>query len=103
MPILNDGRAQHISAKGKAEVFAAIFSQKCRVDDPSWPPPMVPSITDTSLQPIRFTPHDIKKQLETLDTGKATSSDNILATVLKTCAPEPAAPLVKLFQYSYNT
>eukprot|EP00061_Rhincodon_typus_P017206 g45793.t1 len=29
--------------------------------------------------------------------------DNILATVLKTCAPELAAPLNKLFQQSYNT
>eukprot|EP00061_Rhincodon_typus_P012020 g37464.t1 len=29
--------------------------------------------------------------------------DNILAIVLKTCAPEPSTPLAKLFQYSYNT
>eukprot|EP00061_Rhincodon_typus_P009707 g33405.t1 len=42
--ILNDGRGQHISAKDKAEAFSIIFSQKCRVDDPSRPPPVVPSI-----------------------------------------------------------
>eukprot|EP00061_Rhincodon_typus_P000198 g10879.t1 len=29
--------------------------------------------------------------------------DNIPAIVLKTCAPELAAPQAKLFQYSYNT
>eukprot|EP00061_Rhincodon_typus_P004467 g22675.t1 len=55
-----------------------------------------------SLQPIRFTPPDIKKQLETLDTAKATDPDNIPAIVLKTCAPELAAPLTKLFHYSSN-
>eukprot|EP00061_Rhincodon_typus_P000833 g12913.t1 len=38
-----------------------------------------------------------------LDTAKATGPDNIPAIVLKTCAPELAAPLVKLFQYNYNT
>eukprot|EP00061_Rhincodon_typus_P005860 g25873.t1 len=40
------------------------------------------------------------------DTGyckKAMGPDNILAIVLKTCAPERATPLAKLFQYSYNT
>eukprot|EP00061_Rhincodon_typus_P014875 g42230.t1 len=31
------------------------------------------------------------------------SQDNIPAIVLKTCAPELAAHLAKLFQYSYNT
>eukprot|EP00061_Rhincodon_typus_P006216 g26614.t1 len=29
--------------------------------------------------------------------------DNIRAIVLKTCVPELAAPLAKLFQYSYST
>eukprot|EP00061_Rhincodon_typus_P014744 g41992.t1 len=73
------------------------------MDDPSQPLPVIPSITETSLQAIRFTPHDIKKQLETLDTPKAMGPDNILAVVLKTCAPELTIPLVELFQYSYNT
>eukprot|EP00061_Rhincodon_typus_P008888 g31918.t1 len=76
---------------------------QCQVDNLSWPPPVVTIITDASLQLIRFIPHDIKKQLEALDTAKAMGPDNILATVLKTCAPELAAPLAKLFQYSYNT
>eukprot|EP00061_Rhincodon_typus_P002273 g17050.t1 len=31
------------------------------------------------------------------------SPDNILAIVLKTCSPELAAPLAKLFQHRYNT
>ncbi|XP_078424186.1 myoD family inhibitor domain-containing protein isoform X2 [Cetorhinus maximus] len=101
--ILNDGGAQHISAKEKAEAFATIFSQKCQVDDPSRPSLEILSITGASLQPIRFTPRDIKKWLKALDTAKAMGSDNIPAIVLKTCAPEFAAPLAKLFQYSYNT
>eukprot|EP00061_Rhincodon_typus_P014430 g41440.t1 len=64
--------------------------------------PVVPSITNTSLQPFRFTARDSKKQLETLDIAKATGSDNIPAIVLMACAPELAAPLLKLFQYNYN-
>jgi len=92
-----------LSLKDKAEGFAAIFSQKCRVDDPSRPPPVVPSITVASLQPIRFTPRNMQKRLNALDTAKAMGPDNIPAIVLTTCAPEPAAPLAKLFQYSYNT
>eukprot|EP00061_Rhincodon_typus_P004708 g23247.t1 len=35
--------------------------------------------------------------------AQATDPDNIPAIVLKACAPEHAAPLAKLFQYSYNT
>eukprot|EP00061_Rhincodon_typus_P002846 g18636.t1 len=101
--ILNNGRAQHVSAKDKTEAFAAIFSQKCRVDNPSQNSPVVASITDISLQPIQLTLCNIKKWLETLDTAKATGPDNIPAIVLKTCAPELATPLAKLFQYSYNT
>eukprot|EP00061_Rhincodon_typus_P002700 g18247.t1 len=38
-----------------------------------------------------------------MDTAKAMVPDNILAIVLKTSAPELAAPLAKLFQYSHNT
>eukprot|EP00061_Rhincodon_typus_P008248 g30694.t1 len=74
-----------------------------RVDDPSRPPQVVSSITDTTLHPIQFTPRYIKKQLETLDTAKAMGPDNIRAIVLKTYAPELAAPLAKLLKYSYNT
>eukprot|EP00061_Rhincodon_typus_P015647 g43437.t1 len=101
--ILNDGTVQHISAKDKAEAFPSIFSQKYQVDDLSRPPSVVPSITNISFQPIRFTPRDIKKWLEKLVTTKAKGPDNIPAIVLKTCAPEFATPRAKLFQYSYDT
>ncbi|XP_067827191.1 uncharacterized protein [Heptranchias perlo] len=103
IPILNDGGVQHVSAKDKAEAFATIFSQKCRVDDPSRPPADIPTITEARHQPIRFTPRDIKKRPSALDTAKAIGPDNIPAVALKTCAAELAAPLAKLFQYSYNT
>eukprot|EP00061_Rhincodon_typus_P010842 g35431.t1 len=103
VPILDDGKAQHISVKDKAEIFIAIFSQKCQVDDPSQFRPVVPSITDTSCQPIQFIPCNIRKWLEILDTTKGMGHNNIPAMVLKTCAPEPATPRAKLFRYSYST
>uniref|UniRef100_UPI00398E8A02 transforming growth factor beta activator LRRC32-like n=1 Tax=Pristiophorus japonicus TaxID=55135 RepID=UPI00398E8A02 len=65
--------------------------------------PEVPTITEASLQSIRYIPCDIKKRLSALDTAKAMGPDNIPAVMLKTCAPELAASLAKLFQYSYNT
>eukprot|EP00061_Rhincodon_typus_P005623 g25371.t1 len=69
----------------------------------SWLPSVVPSVADISLQLIHFSHCDIKKWLEVLVTAKAMDPDNILAIVLKTCAPELATPLAKLFQYSYDT
>eukprot|EP00061_Rhincodon_typus_P005158 g24354.t1 len=103
IPILNVGGTQKINAKDKAEAFTAIFSQKYQVDDPSQPPLVFLSVTNTSLQPILFTPCDINKWLETLDTAKAMGPDSISAIVLKTCAPELATPLVKLFQHRHLT
>ncbi|XP_067871042.1 uncharacterized protein [Heterodontus francisci] len=95
IPILNDGQAQHVSAKDQAKASATIFSQECQVNDPYQPPQVVSIITVASFQPIRFTPRDIKKWLRALDTAKAAGSDHIPAVVLKTCAPELAVPLPK--------
>eukprot|EP00061_Rhincodon_typus_P014172 g41039.t1 len=49
---------------------------------------VVPNNTDTS---------DIKKQLETLDTAKATDPGKVPVIVLKICAPELAVSVAKLF------
>eukprot|EP00061_Rhincodon_typus_P004315 g22278.t1 len=42
---------------------------------------------------------DIKKRLKALATAKAKEIDKFLAIALKTCAPELATPLAKLFLY----
>eukprot|EP00061_Rhincodon_typus_P008883 g31905.t1 len=55
-------------------------------------------ITDISLQSC-----DIKKWLEALDIAKVLDLGNNAVIVLKTYAPELAAPLSKLFQYNHNT
>ncbi|XP_048462849.1 armadillo repeat-containing protein 3 [Rhincodon typus] len=57
-------------------------------------------ITDASLQPIQFTPCDIKKWLEALDATTAVGPNNFPARLV---LPELAATLAKLFQYSDNT
>uniref|UniRef100_UPI00398EA2F8 probable G-protein coupled receptor 139 n=1 Tax=Pristiophorus japonicus TaxID=55135 RepID=UPI00398EA2F8 len=95
IPILNDDGAQHTSAKDKAESCRTIFSQKCRVDYPCRPPPEI----NSSQKPV-FTPGNIKKQQRALDTAKAMGPENFPNVVLKTCAPEVAVPLAKLFQLS---
>eukprot|EP00061_Rhincodon_typus_P004722 g23282.t1 len=45
----------------------------------------------------------IKKQLKAMDTVKTMGPDNIPTLAQKTCAPELAVPLGKLFQYRYHT
>ena len=47
--------------------------------------PVVPNISDASLQPSRFIPLDVKKQLEALDTTKAIGPDNIPDLCSRTC------------------
>ncbi|XP_067885143.1 beta-1,4-galactosyltransferase 1-like [Heterodontus francisci] len=59
IPILNNGRTQHVSAKDQAEAFATIFIQ---VDDPPRRPPKILAITYASLQPIRFTLRFLKAE-----------------------------------------
>ena len=54
------------------------------------------------MSPIKFSTRKVRQTLLQLDTSKSKGPDGIPAIVLKTCAPELAPILNKLFQLSYT-
>ena len=54
------------------------------------------------MSPIKFSTRKARKALLQLNTFKSSGPDGIPAIVLKSCAPELAPVLNKLFQLSYN-
>ena len=54
------------------------------------------------MSPIKFSTRKVRKVLLQLNTSKSNGPDGIPAIVLKSCAPELAPVLNKLFQLSYN-
>ena len=54
------------------------------------------------MSPIKFSTRKVRKALLQLNTSKSSGPDGIPAIVLKSCAPELAPVLNKLFQLSYN-
>ena len=54
------------------------------------------------MSPIKFSKRKVRQTLLQLDTSKSKGPDCIPAIVLKTCAPELAPILNKLFQLSYT-
>ena len=55
-----------------------------------------------TMSPIKFSTRKVRQSLLQLDTSKSKGPDGIPAIVLKTCAPELAPILNKLFQLSYT-
>ena len=55
-----------------------------------------------NLLRIHVTTRKVRKVLLQLNTSKSSRTDGIPAIVLKSCAPELAHVLKKLFQFSYN-
>ena len=54
------------------------------------------------MSSIKFSTRKVRKVLLQLSTSKSSGPDGIPAIVLKSCAPELAPVLNKLFQLSYN-
>ena len=54
------------------------------------------------MSPIKFSTRKVRKALLQLNTSKSSGPDSIPAIVLKSCAPELAPVLNKLFQLSHN-
>ena len=55
-----------------------------------------------TMSPITFSTRKVQKALLQFNTSKSSGPDGIPAIVLKSCAPELALVLNKLFQLSYN-
>ncbi|CAG4959523.1 unnamed protein product [Colias eurytheme] len=93
-----DGSLAH-SAKDKANVFASLFASNSRLDPTNSIPPSLTHCGSVMPQ-ITIKQKDVLKILRNLDTTKASGPDGIPAIVLKTCAPELAPILTRLFRLS---
>ena len=85
----------------KANPSASIFASNSNLDDQGFPHHHYPH-SKFLMSPIKLSTRKVRQTLLQLDTSKSKGTDGIPAIVLKTCAPELAPILNKLFQLSYT-
>ena len=96
----NNSGSSSCTPSSKANLFASTFASNSNLDDQDFQALFYPTSTIT-MSPITFSTRKIVKVLQ-LNTSKSSGPDGIPAIVLKSCAPELALVLNKLFQLSYN-
>ena len=84
-----------------ANLFASTFASNSNLDDQDFQAPLYPTSTITMFS-IKFSTHKVRKVLLQLNISKSSGPDGIPALVLKSCAPELAPVLNKLFQLPYT-
>ena len=100
-PLKNNSGSSSCTPSSKAHLFASTFASNFNLDDQDFQPPLYPTFTIT-MYLITFSTRKVRKVLLQLNTSKSNGPDGIPAIVLKSCAPELAPVLNKLFQLSYN-
>ena len=85
------------SSKEKAQLLAALFAEKMRVEAPRQPPPHLDQQCEETVTEVEVTQSQVKKILQQLDTKKATGPDDVSPQILKRCASEICAPLTSVF------
>ena len=97
----NNSSSSSCTPSSKANLFASIFASNSNLDDQDFEAPLYPTST-IAMSPIKFSTRKVWKVLLQLNTSKSSGPDGIPAIVLKSCAPELAPVLNKLFQLSHN-
>ena len=101
-PLLkNNSGSSFCTPSSKANLFASTFASNSIADDQESQPPFHPTSTITT-PPIKFSTRKARKAFLQFNTSKSKGPDGIPAMVLKSCPPELAPVLNKLFQPSYN-
>ena len=100
-PLKNNSDSSSTTPSSKANLFTSIFASNSNVDDQGVQPHHFPPSKFT-MSPIKFSTQKAHQTLLQLNTSKSKCPDGIPAIVLKTCAPELAPFLNKLFQLSYT-
>ena len=100
-PLKNNSDSSSTTPSLKANLFASIFASNSNLDDQGVQPRHFPPSKFT-MSPIKFSTRKVRQTLLQLDTSKSKGPDGIPAIVLKTCAPQLAPILNKLFQLSYT-
>ncbi|CAF4937092.1 unnamed protein product [Pieris macdunnoughi] len=88
------------TAKEKADLLGCLFASNSTLDDQGRSPPTI-SRCDSSMPEITFRQRAVRKALSSLDIHKSSGPDGIPPIVLRTCAPELAPVLTRLFRYLY--
>ncbi|CAF4763442.1 unnamed protein product [Pieris macdunnoughi] len=89
------------TAKEKADLLGCLFASNLTLDDRGRSPPTI-SRCDSSMPEITFRQRAVRKALSSLDIHKSSGPDGIPPIVLRTCAPELAPVLTRLFRYLYS-
>ena len=97
----NNSGSSSCTPSSKANPFTSTFATNSNLDGQDFQPPLYPTSTIT-MSPIKFSTRKVQKVLLQLNTSKSSGPDGRPAIVLKSCAPELAPVLNKLFQLSYN-
>ena len=97
----NSSDSSSTTPSSKANLFASIFASNSNLDDQGVQSHHFPPSKFT-MSPIKFSTRKVRQTLLHLDASKSKGPDCIPAIVLKTCAPELAPILNKLFQLSYT-
>ena len=100
-PLNNNSDSSSTTPSSKANLFASVFASNSNLDDQGVQPHHFPPSKFT-MSSIKFSTRKVCQTLLQLDTSKSKGPDGIPAIVLKTCAPELAPILNKLFQLSYT-
>ena len=96
--LLHDDK--HISDNHtKAEIFNSFFLQQCNLDTSSATLPEIANPVSPGLDFINVTEEEVLETLLTLDTTKASRTDEISPKLLKEAAPAISSSLAKLFNY----
>lgn len=89
-------------AKEKADLLGKLFASNSTLDDRGNAPPTIPR-SKSSMPEVRFFERSVRRALLSLDIHKSSGPDGIPSIVLKTCAPELAPVLTRLFRLSYSS
>ena len=100
-PLKNNSDSSSTTPSSKANLFASVFASNSNLDDQGFQPHHFPPSKFT-MSPIQFSTRKVRQALLQLDTYKSNDPDGIPGIVLKTCAPELAPILNKLFKLSYT-
>ena len=97
----NNSESSSTTPSSKVNLFASVFVFNSNLDDQGLQRHQFPPSKFT-MSPIKLSTRRVRQTLLQLDTCKSKGPDGIAAIVLKTCAPELAPILNKLFQLSYT-
>ena len=101
-PLTRSDGSTATSSEDKATLFAELFTNKMKVDDPKLPAPHLTQETNNIVSNVLVTAEQVAQLLSAVDVGKATGPDDVSPRLLKNCSRELADPLTTVFTSCLN-